>query len=243
MVIAPPVLLIMLLVIFSIPAGIGYLLGSLPFGLIFTKLAGLERFPKSGNRFSDKKRRSKTQDLERFAEPSEAKTALGDVRKIGSGNIGATNVLRTGNRKIAAATLLADMLKGTVAVELFLLWFPDLNDTLFMATIAVLGHMFPIWLCFKGGKGVATYLGVLLAILPLLALIFVAVWLACAVMSRYSSLSALIAVLVVGAAGFILIETSIAIPLALMSIIIIIKHRTNIKRLIAGTESKINLSR
>jgi len=212
MVVWEGVLLAMLFVIIVPVVGVGYLLGSLPFGLIFARLAG-----------------------------------LGDVRQIGSGNIGATNVLRTGNRKIAAATLLADMLKGTIAVGAFLLLFPNLEDTRFLAILAgfaaVLGHMFPIWLCFKGGKGVATYLGVLLAMVPWIGLIFIFVWLSCAVISRYSSLSALIGVFVVGVVGLVLTDAVIAIPLALMSVTVIIKHHANIKRLIAGTESKITFSR
>jgi len=197
---------------------IGYLLGSLPFGLIFTRLAG-----------------------------------LGDVRQIGSGNIGATNVLRTGNKKIAAATLLADMLKGTLAAAIFTSFDGDsttLNGdgiTITLAPIAaffaLLGHIFPLWLNFKGGKGVATYLGALLILSPWGALAFVTLWLACAVLSHYSSLSALVSVIVVGAAGLWLDGGFTSITIALMSFIIIAKHYTNIKRLMAGTESKINLSR
>jgi len=189
----------------------GYLLGSLPFGLIFTRLAG-----------------------------------LGDVRQIGSGNIGATNVLRTGNKKIAAATLLADMLKGTVAVAIFLFLLPG-EDGEFLASIAglfaFLGHVFPLWLHFKGGKGVATYLGILLALAPWSALAFVSVWLACAVISRYSSLSALVSVFVVWTTGIWLVGGAFGYSISLMSLIIFVKHYANIKRLIAGTESKINLSR
>jgi len=190
---------------------IGYLLGSLPFGVIFTRLAG-----------------------------------LGDVRQIGSGNIGATNVLRTGNRKIAAATLVADILKGTLAAAIFSLMKAGIEGEILSsaaAFFALLGHIFPLWLNFKGGKGVATYLGTLLVLAPWGALAFVSVWLACAVISRYSSLSALIATFIVGVAGFSAIGGVAGWVISLMSLIIFAKHYANIKRLIAGTESRINLSR
>src|SRR6266550_2093060 len=136
---------------------LGYLLGSIPFGLVLTKLAG-------------------TQDL----------------RAIGSGNIGATNVLRTGRRGLAAATLLCDMLKGTIAVlVMYRLWGED--AAILAGLGAFLGHLFPFWLRFKGGKGVAIYIGILLAFAPLVALAFGAIWLVVAAISRYSSLSALTA--------------------------------------------------
>jgi len=192
-------------------AVVGYLLGSLPFGLIFTRLAG-----------------------------------LGDVRKIGSGNIGATNVLRTGSKKIAAVTLLADMLKGTLAVTIFLFLAPH-TDGKMLASIAalcaLLGHIFPLWLHFKGGKGVATYLGTLIILAPWGALAFVSIWLACAIISRYSSLSALIAVFVVWGTSFWLVGEAYFYAISLMSLLIFIKHYANIKRLIAGTETKISFSR
>src|SRR5712672_3916496 len=139
---------------------LGYLLGSIPFGLILTKLAG-------------------TQDL----------------RSIGSGSIGATNVLRTGNKGLAAATLLGDMLKGTVAVVIAgYLWGP--NAAMLAGLGAFLGHLFPVWLKFKGGKGVATYIGVLLGLFWPAAAVFGAIWIATALTTRYSSLSALIAAFV-----------------------------------------------
>src|SRR3978361_1928063 len=135
----------------------GYLLGSIPFGLILTKLAGTQ-----------------------------------DIRTIGSGNIGATNVLRTGRKGLAAATLLSDMLKGTAAVLLARwLWGPA--PALIAGFAAFIGHLFPVWLWFKGGKGVATYIGVLLALSLWAALAFGIVWLGVAIMTRYSSLSALVA--------------------------------------------------
>jgi len=187
---------------------ISYLVGSIPFGLIFTRLAG-----------------------------------LGDVRSIGSGNIGATNVLRTGNRKIAALTLLADMLKGTVVVAIIAMSDPDSPSILALLAgfFAFLGHLFPIWLKFKGGKGVATYLGILIVIFPWGAFVFVLIWLIVAVVSRYSSLAALGGVLAAALFSFFLATVPTSLTIALMSIIIFAKHHTNIRRLLAGTETKIEL--
>ena len=184
---------------------IGYLLGSIPFGLLITRAAG-----------------------------------LGDVRNIGSGNIGATNVLRTGNKGLAAATLLLDALKGTAAVLIAGRFAPELG--LWAGLGAFFGHLFPVWLGFKGGKGVATYLGVLLALAWQVALIFALVWLAMAFLFRYSSLAALTAAIVVPIALYVLSTPEIAGLFALMSLIVIIKHRANITRLLAGTENKIGAS-
>lgn len=187
---------------FSAALIFGYLLGSVPFGLLLTRLAG-----------------------------------LGDVREIGSGNIGATNVLRTGNRGLAAATLFLDAFKGTAAVLLAGRFGPD------MAVIAgfgaFIGHLYPVWLRFRGGKGVATYLGVLLGLLPLGFLIFAVIWLLVAFISRYSSLAALIAAIVVPVALFVLGYIQIAELLTVMSAITIWKHRANIGRLLSGEESRI----
>jgi glycerol-3-phosphate acyltransferase PlsY len=180
----------------------GYLLGSIPFGLLLTRAAG-----------------------------------LGDVRSIGSGNIGATNVLRTGNKKLAAATLVLDMLKGTAAVLIAGHYGMELG--LFAGFGAFLGHLFPAWLGFKGGKGVATYLGVLIGLVWQTALIFAAVWLLMAVLFRYSSLAALSAAVVVPIALWFLATPAIAGLFAVMSIILIYKHRANISRLMAGTEGRI----
>lgn len=180
----------------------GYLLGSIPFGLLLTRAAG-----------------------------------LGDVRAIGSGNIGATNVLRTGNKKLAAATLILDMLKGTAAVLIAGYYGMELG--LFAGFGAFLGHLFPAWLGFKGGKGVATYLGVLIGLVWQAALIFAAVWLLMAILFRYSSLAALSAAVVVPIALWFLATPAIAGLFAVMSIILIYKHRTNISRLMAGTEGRI----
>jgi glycerol-3-phosphate acyltransferase PlsY len=180
----------------------GYLLGSIPFGLLITRAAG-----------------------------------LGDVRKIGSGNIGATNVLRTGNKGLAAATLLLDALKGTAAVLIAGRYAPEF--ALWAGFGAFIGHLFPAWLGFKGGKGVATYLGVLIGLAWQVALIFAAVWLAMAFLFRYSSLAALTAAVAVPIALYFLSTPAIAGLFAVMSLIVIVKHRANISRLTAGTESKI----
>jgi acyl phosphate:glycerol-3-phosphate acyltransferase len=181
----------------------GYLLGSIPFGLILTRAAG-----------------------------------LGDVRNIGSGNIGATNVLRTGNKKLAAATLLLDALKASVAawVMAYVISQEAGNIAGFFAFI---GHLFPVWLGFKGGKGVATYIGTLLGIAPLMVLLFAGVWLAVAFITRYSSLSALIAMLVIPVALLVLGVEKAAAVMAIMTAISYYKHKTNISRLLSGTESKI----
>ncbi|ASY56012.1 glycerol-3-phosphate 1-O-acyltransferase PlsY [Sinorhizobium sp. CCBAU 05631] len=180
----------------------GYLLGSIPFGLILTRMAG-----------------------------------LGDVRKIGSGNIGATNVLRTGNKKLAGATLLLDALKGTAAAAVASLWGVEAGIAAGLA--AFLGHLFPVWLSFKGGKGVATYIGILLGLAPLMVPAFAAIWLVSAKITRYSSLSALVATAIMPIALYATGYGKIALLFALMTVITWIKHRANIQRLLSGTESRI----
>ncbi|MCO6385812.1 glycerol-3-phosphate 1-O-acyltransferase PlsY [Aliihoeflea sp. 40Bstr573] len=180
----------------------GYLLGSIPFGLVLTRTAG-----------------------------------LGDVRSIGSGNIGATNVLRTGNKKLAAATLLLDALKGTVAVIIANQYGIGLG--ILAGFGAFIGHLFPVWLGFKGGKGVATYLGILLAISGIASLVFAVIWIATAFLTRYSSLSALIACVAVPITLLLLGFGDASIAFSLMSLIVFWKHRENIRRLLAGTESRI----
>ncbi|MBN9256115.1 MULTISPECIES: glycerol-3-phosphate 1-O-acyltransferase PlsY [unclassified Mesorhizobium] len=180
----------------------GYLLGSIPFGLLLTRAAG-----------------------------------LGDVRKIGSGNIGATNVLRTGNKGLAAATLLLDALKGTAAVLIAARFGPDLG--LWAGLGAFLGHLFPVWLGFKGGKGVATYLGVLIGLAWQAAVVFAIVWLAVAFLFRYSSLAALTAAVIIPIALYFLSTPAAALLFVVLSILIFFKHRANISRLLAGTETKI----
>ena len=181
---------------------VGYVLGSIPFGLLLTRAAG-----------------------------------LGDVRDIGSGNIGATNVLRTGRKDIAAATLLLDGLKGTAAVLIFAQFSPLAGVVAGFA--AFLGHIFPVWLKFKGGKGVATFLGCLFGFAWPAGLAFCAIWLLVAKLSRYSSLSALVAS---AASPLILLALGLpaqALALAVMAAILWFKHSENIARLRAGTEGRI----
>ena len=181
-----------------------YGIGSIPFGLIFTKLAG-----------------------------------RGDIRAIGSGNIGATNVLRTGSRKLAVLTLIFDAGKGAVAV-VAATYFADAHSAAFVGLVVVIGHCFPIWLKFAGGKGVATSLAVFAALDLRLGAVFVIVWLVTAFLSRYSSLAALCAVLAVTAGGFVLLDDLISqISILLLSVLVWTRHHQNIGRLLAGTETKI----
>ncbi|HVX74957.1 MAG TPA: glycerol-3-phosphate 1-O-acyltransferase PlsY [Bradyrhizobium sp.] len=182
---------------------IGYLLGSIPFGLILTRLAG-------------------TQDL----------------RSIGSGNIGATNVLRTGRKELAAATLILDMLKGTAAV-LIAGFYDGPNAAMLAAFGAFLGHLFPVWLKFRGGKGVATYIGVLIGLFWPAAIAFCLVWLVTAVISRYSSLSALTASVVTPIFLWWLGQPALAALSVILTLLLFYKHQENIMRLLSGTESRI----
>lgn len=162
---------------------------------------------------------------------------LGDVRSIGSGNIGATNVLRTGNKGLAAATLVLDMLKGTVAVLIAGRY--GLDPAIAAGFGAFIGHIFPAWLGFKGGKGVATYLGVLLGFGFQPALVFAVVWVSIAIMFRISSMAALSAAIIVPVALYYMGIFEVALLFAVMSVIVFWKHRANIQRLAAGTEPKI----
>ncbi|MCE4223483.1 glycerol-3-phosphate 1-O-acyltransferase PlsY [Methylobacterium sp. C25] len=180
----------------------GYACGSIPFGLILTKFAG-----------------------------------LGDVRAIGSGNIGATNVLRTGRKGLAAATLLLDALKGTVPVLIAGHW--GEGAALAAALGAFLGHLFPVWLGFKGGKGVATFLGVLLALSPLALLAFAVIWLGLAFALKYSSLSALAASAATPLILWALGHPQVALLFLVLAALLWWKHTPNIRRLIAGTEGRI----
>jgi glycerol-3-phosphate acyltransferase PlsY len=168
---------------------------------------------------------------------------LGDVRAIGSGNIGATNVLRTGHKGLAALTLLLDALKGTAAVligyEVGTLGGVAILASLMAGLGAFLGHLFPVWLGFKGGKGVATYIGVLIGASWPGALIFCGVWLGMAFLTRYSSLSALVASVATPLALFALGEGPAAVLAVLMTALLLWKHRANIRRLAAGEEPKI----
>jgi glycerol-3-phosphate acyltransferase PlsY len=195
---------------YILAAVIGYLLGSIPFGLLITRAAG-----------------------------------LGDVRKIGSGNFGATNVLRTGRRELAALTLVLDALKGTAAVLIAHYLWP--GDAVYIAAIAAfLGHCYPIWLKFKGGKGVATMIGVLLGLAWPVALIFCAVWLLIAVTQRYSSLSGITAAVTAPIFAYVAFlmgwaenGVTLAAVAALLALLLVYNHRANIGRLLAGTEPKI----
>jgi acyl phosphate:glycerol-3-phosphate acyltransferase len=181
----------------------GYLCGSVPFGLILTRLAG-----------------------------------TADIRSVGSGNIGATNVLRTGRKGLAAATLLGDALKGTAAVLLVEQFFG--RELAMIAGIgAFLGHLFPVWLEFKGGKGVATYIGVLLALDWPAAIAFCLIWLAVAALTRYSSLAALAASAATPVLLWIFGKVTEAELFALLAMLTWIMHRANIARLVQGTEGKI----
>ena len=164
-----------------------------------------------------------------------------DLRATGSGNIGATNVLRTGRKDLAALTLLLDLLKGAIAV-LIVAYFAPGNLKLFAALGAFLGHLFPIWIGFKGGKGVATFLGCLLAIAWPAALAFAGVWLAVAFLTRYSSAAALAASALTPLVLAIMGQGAATAMFGLMAIILWARHRANISRLAAGTESRIGKS-
>jgi glycerol-3-phosphate acyltransferase PlsY len=181
---------------------IAYLLGSIPFGLVLTRLAG-----------------------------------LGDVRQIGSGSIGATNVLRTGNKKLAALTLLLDGGKGAAAVLIARSLGPDM--AVVAGAAAVIGHLFPIWLRFRGGKGVATGLGVWLALAWPVGLAACATWLAVAALARYSSLASLVAIAAAPLYALYFADVQRAQLGLLLAILIILRHHENIRRLLTGREPKI----
>lgn len=182
---------------------VGYLLGSIPFGLILTRFAG-----------------------------------TADLRSIGSGNIGATNVLRTGRKGLAAATLLCDMLKGTFAVVLCG-YFGGPNAAMLAGLGAFLGHLFPVWLKFRGGKGVAVYIGVLIGLFWPAAVVFGVLWIATAATTRYSSLSALVASFVTPIFLWWFGHLALASLFAVLTLLLFYMHRENIKRLQAGTEGRI----
>ncbi|MEM7328430.1 MAG: glycerol-3-phosphate 1-O-acyltransferase PlsY [Pseudomonadota bacterium] len=186
----------------------GYLLGSIPFGLLITRLAG-----------------------------------LGDIREIGSGNIGATNVLRTGRKDLALATLLLDSFKAGLAVFLLATLSGDRNIGLVAGACAFLGHCYPIWLGFKGGKGVATYAGLLVFASPLALAVGAPIWLILFGVTRISSLSALVAAACVPMGAAFLGETRFAtLTLIALSLLVFWTHRANIKRLLNGTEPKFGSS-
>ena len=182
---------------------LGYLLGSIPFGLLLTRLAG-----------------------------------TADIRSIGSGNIGATNVLRTGRKGLAAATLLCDVLKGTVAV-IISGYFGGPDAAMLAALGAFLGHLFPVWLKFRGGKGVAVYIGVLIGLFWPAAMVFCILWAVIATTSRYSSLSAFVASLVTQIFLWWFGHLALASLFAVLTLLLFYMHRENIRRLLAGTEGRI----
>ena len=188
-----------------------YLIGSLPFALILTKLSG-----------------------------------FGDIRNIGSGNVGATNVLRTGNKFLALIVLFLDIIKGFVPFLILQLYFDDLSllNKILVCHFSIIGHIFPIWLKFKGGKGVATYIGFLLGINLYIGFSFLMVWMVIAFISKYSSFASLTAILV-APIYFIFINFNLYIGIFFiyLSLIIYLKHTENIKRLLNKTESKIKLSK
>ena len=182
---------------------LGYLLGSIPFGLVLTRLAGTE-----------------------------------DLRSIGSGNIGATNVLRTGRKGLAAATLLLDALKGTVAV-IIAGYFAGSEAAMLAGLGAFLGHLFPVWLKFKGGKGVAVYIGILVGLFWPAAIVFCLIWLAMAFSFRYSSLAALVASFVTPLFLWWFGHLALAALAVVLTLLLFYAHRENIKRLQSGKESRI----
>lgn len=190
-----------------LPAAIiGYLLGSVPWGLVLTWAAG-----------------------------------RGDIRRVGSGNIGATNVLRTGSKALAALTLALDLAKGVAAVLIGARW--GAGPELAAAGAVVLGHMFPVWLGFRGGKGVATALGVLLALAWPVALLAGLLWLGMAILFRYSSLAALIAAAACLPLAALLVDAPRAVLIAGIALLVILRHHDNIWRLLAGTESRISFGK
>lgn len=192
---------------FALGAALAYLIGSIPFGLVLTRLAG-----------------------------------YGDIRGIGSGNIGATNVLRTGNKRLALLTLLLDAGKGALAVLVAEQFGPDMAA--YAAAFVFLGHLFPVWLGFKGGKGVATSGGILLAYVWPAGLAALATWLAVALLTRYSSLAALAAALLSPLYAWLLTrEIQPTEVVGFLAVVIILRHHVNIRRLVRGEESKIRLSK
>ena len=185
-----------------------YLIGSIPFAYILTKIFG-----------------------------------YGDIRKIGSGNVGATNVLRTGKKSLAIFVLFLDIIKGYLPITFFLYFCVDqfeLYKIIFFASFALLGHIFPIWLKFKGGKGVATYLGFILGIDYVIGIIFITIWLITALLKKFSSLASILSILAIPVTSYYLsYNYRVIIIFILISIVILIKHYSNIKRLLSKSENKI----
>ena len=185
---------------------VGYLLGSIPFGLLLTRMAG-----------------------------------KGDIRDIGSGNIGATNVLRSGSKKLAALTLLLDAAKGAAAVLIAQMVWPD--AVRFAAAGALIGHLFPAWLKFKGGKGVATFLGILVPLLPVAALIYALVWIGLLLTVRISSVAGMAAAASAPVTALVLRDQQTYLMLLAFALLVIWRHNENIRRLFAGTEPKVGGSK
>jgi len=185
---------------------VGYLLGSIPFGLLLTRMAG-----------------------------------KGDIRDIGSGNIGATNVLRSGSKKLAALTLLLDAAKGAAAVLIAQMVWPD--AVRFAAAGALIGHLFPAWLKFKGGKGVATFLGILVPLLPVAALIYALVWIGLLLTVRISSAAGMAAAASAPVTALVLRDQQTFLMLLAFALLVIWRHNENIRRLFAGTEPKVGGSK
>lgn len=185
---------------------IGYLLGSIPFGLLLTRLAG-----------------------------------KGDIREVGSGNIGATNVLRSGAKGLAAATLVLDALKGAAAVLIAQRWLPGFEHL--AAAGALLGHLYPVWLKFRGGKGVATFLGVLIPLLPIAAAVYAVVWIGLLLLARISSVAGMAAAASAPVSAALLGRTDLLPMLLGFALLIIWKHKANLARLRAGTEPRVGAAR
>jgi acyl phosphate:glycerol-3-phosphate acyltransferase len=187
-------------------AVVGYVLGSIPFGLLLTRIAGHR-----------------------------------DIREIGSGSIGATNVLRTGSKRLAALTLIFDVLKGSAAVLVGATWSEE--AALAGGAAVIVGHIFPVWLGFRGGKGVATAFGVLIVIAWPVALGAALLWLATALVFRFSSLAALVAAVAAAAAAGFAVDRPRGALIALIAILVVLRHRENVQRLLAGTESRISFGK
>ena len=189
---------------------ISYLVGSIPFAYLLTKIFG-----------------------------------YGDIRKIGSGNVGATNVLRTGKKSLAIIVLLLDIIKGFLPITIISLIFSNQiqsYEAVFLGSFSIIGHIFPIWLKFQGGKGVATYIGFILGINFTLAIICVLSWLTIAFIKKYSSLASILSLILIPISSFFLrYNLKITIIITILSILIIIKHYPNIKRLLSNSENKIRL--
>ena len=187
---------------------IGYLLGSIPFGLLLCFLFG-----------------------------------YGDIRKIGSGNIGATNVLRTGNKFLALITLILDISKGGIAVLIAKKFAMENNIAVYAGLFAIIGHNFPLWLKFKGGKGIATTIGTIIVISPIIGSIVISIWVLVAFMFKYSSLAGMLSLISAPIIAIIFKLNHLILPFSIITVMALIKHRKNIAQLINGTEPKIKIKK